>query len=165
MLAAPDVSVDNEAIRRWAQAERPDLEVKDRGRVVGRGGRRVQRRPRPTVSAWGDMGATWGDGPPERTIRVPMQVTAADLAAIREHSAAGSRRPSRRRPGHGTLPVTIRTEAPDGGGGRPARATFADLRQSLERWHRGDVSSLGVVEATRAYLDRLDAGPEEADTS
>ena len=33
VLAAPDVSVDNEAIRRWAQAERPDLGVKDRGRV------------------------------------------------------------------------------------------------------------------------------------
>ena len=33
VLAAPDVSVDNDAIRRWAQAERPDLGVKDRGRI------------------------------------------------------------------------------------------------------------------------------------
>jgi len=33
VLAAPDVSVDRDAIRRWAQAERPDLEVKARGRV------------------------------------------------------------------------------------------------------------------------------------
>jgi hypothetical protein len=33
VLAAPDVHVDRDAIRTWAQAERPDLEVKDRGRV------------------------------------------------------------------------------------------------------------------------------------
>lgn len=33
VLAAPDVSVDRDVIRRWAQANRPDLEVKDRGRV------------------------------------------------------------------------------------------------------------------------------------
>ena len=33
VLAAPDVSADTDAIRRWAQAERPDLGVKDRGRV------------------------------------------------------------------------------------------------------------------------------------
>ena len=33
VLAAPDVSADTDAIRRWAQAERPDLAVKDRGRV------------------------------------------------------------------------------------------------------------------------------------
>lgn len=30
------------------------------------------------MSAWGDVGTTWGDGPPERTIRVPAQATAAD---------------------------------------------------------------------------------------
>jgi hypothetical protein len=35
VLARPDVSVDNEVIRKWAQAERPDLGVKDRGRVPG----------------------------------------------------------------------------------------------------------------------------------
>jgi hypothetical protein len=33
VLARPDVSADRDAIRRWAQAERPDLGVKDRGRI------------------------------------------------------------------------------------------------------------------------------------
>ena len=33
VLARPDVSADKDAIRRWAQAERPDLGVKDRGRI------------------------------------------------------------------------------------------------------------------------------------
>jgi hypothetical protein len=35
VLARPDVAADNDAIRRWAQAERPDLGVKDRGRIPG----------------------------------------------------------------------------------------------------------------------------------
>ena len=124
------------------------------------------------MSAWGDMGATWGDGPPERTerteptIRVPIQVTAADLADPDAFGARLEAALDAADPG-GTLPVTIRTEVGPAAAAGPPRLerTLADLRQSLERWHRGDVSSLGVVEATRAYLDALDAGPEEADTS
>jgi hypothetical protein len=33
VLAAPDMHVDRDAIRQWAQANRPDLDVKARGRV------------------------------------------------------------------------------------------------------------------------------------
>ena len=33
VLARPDIAAHREAIRAWAQAERPDLGVKDRGRI------------------------------------------------------------------------------------------------------------------------------------
>jgi nucleoid-associated protein Lsr2 len=33
VLARPDMSASNDAIRKWAQVNRPDLGVKDRGRV------------------------------------------------------------------------------------------------------------------------------------
>ena len=110
------------------------------------------------------MGATWGDGPPERIIRVPVQVTAADLAdpegfGARVEAALDAADPT------GTLPVTMRMEV--GPPAEPTRLerTLADLRQSLERWHHGDLSGLGVIAATRAYLAALDGEPEEADTS
>ena len=91
------------------------------------------------MSAWGDVGTTWGDGPPERIIRVPRQVTAAAAPDTADPGPLERRRLER---------------------------TLTDLRQSLERWHHGDLSGLGdaglgVIEATRAYLAALDA--EETD--
>jgi hypothetical protein len=85
------------------------------------------------VSAWGDMGATWGDGPP----------------APRD----GSRREMLR-------PAPLEPAPLEPG---PLERTLADLRQSLEAWRRGEVPDPGVIEATRAYLAALDATPEEAD--
>ena len=116
------------------------------------------------MSAWGDMGGTtWGDGPPERIIRVPLQVTAADLDdpdafGARVEAALDAADPT------GTLPVTMHMDVP-AAATSPTRLERAldGLRQSLERWHRGDLSSPGVIEAARAYLAALDATPEEAD--
>lgn len=61
------------------------------------------------MSARGDMGATWGDGPPERIIRVPMQVTAADLADPDAFGARLEAALDAADPG-GTLPVTVRMD-------------------------------------------------------
>ena len=42
----------------------------------------------------------------------------------------------------------------------PLERALANLRHALEHWRRGDcVPDPGVIEATRAYLDALDADP------
>ena len=117
------------------------------------------------MSAWGDVGTTWGDGPPERIIRVPIQVTDADLAdpdafGARLEAALDAADPT------GTLPVTMRMDVPAAAAG-PTRLerALADLRRSLDQWRHGKAEMIGVVDAARAYLAALDGEPEEADTS
>ena len=111
------------------------------------------------MSAWGDVGATWGDGPPDK-IRVNLNVTAADLAdpdafGARLEAALDAADPT------GTLPVTMRMDVPAAMYGPPRlERALADLRQSLEAWHRGEVPAPSVIDATRAYLAALDADPD-----
>jgi len=105
------------------------------------------------------MGATWGDGPPER-IQVPIQVTAADLAdpeAFGERVAAALDAVDP----DGTADVTIRTEVGPATAAGPTptlERALADLRQSLDQWHRGEAQHpFNVIDATRRYLAALDA--------
>ena len=107
------------------------------------------------------MGATWGEDPPAEPgrIRVPVDVTAADLAdpeafGARLEAALDAADPT------GTLPVTIRTEVgPSAAAGPPSplERALADLRWSLDQWRRGEAPDLSIIDATAAYLAALDA--------
>ena len=90
------------------------------------------------------MGATWGDGPAREQIPAPRSPSRKIVMHTTSHAEADAEewRPDPR-----------------------LERTLADLRQSLERWHHGDLSGLGIIAATRAYLAALDGEPEEADTS